>query len=65
MTIRPATGGKKEKFETWRYWEIVGALRYMGTERQMAYDAAKLPSRMNPGESRTLPNGIMMEVHGE
>ena len=62
VTIRSPMGGKKEKFETWRYWEIVGALQWMGTERQLSYDAARWLQRLNPGDSQTLPNGITMEV---
>ena len=65
VTIRSPMGGKKEKFETWRYWEIVGALQWMGTERQTAYDAARLVQKLKAGDSQILPNGITMEVSGE
>ena len=61
VTIR-SPAGKKEKLETWRYWEIVGALQWMGADRQTSYDAAKWLRQLNPGDSQTLPNGITMEV---
>ena len=61
VTIR-STAWKKEKLETWRYWEIVGALQWMGADRQTAYDAAKWLQQLHPGDSQTLPNGITMEV---
>lgn len=61
VIIRSAAG-RKEKLETWRYWEIVGALQWMGADRQLAYDAAKWVQRLNPGEKKTLPYGITMEV---
>ena len=54
--------GKKEKLETWRYWEIVGALQWMGEDRQTAYDAARLLQQLLPGEKQILPNGTTMEV---
>lgn len=43
-------GNKRERFETWRYWEIVGALQWMGADRQTAYDAAKWAGRATPGD---------------
>ena len=61
VTIR-SPAGKKEKLETWRYWEIVGALQWMGADRQTAYDTAKWLQQLHPGNSQTLPNGITMEV---
>lgn len=61
VTIRSPVG-KKEKLETWRYWEIVGALQWMGADRQTAYDAAKWLQKLHTGDSQTLPNGIIMEV---
>ena len=48
VTIR-SPAGKKEKLETWRYWEIVGALQWMGANRQQAYDAARWCIKAKPG----------------
>lgn len=64
VTIRSASG-RKEKLENWRYWEIVGALQWMGADRQLAYEAAKWIQKLEPGEKKTLPKGITVEVEKE
>ena len=33
------SGKKKESLAAWRYWEIVGALQWLGADRLTAYDA--------------------------
>lgn len=56
-----SNGKRKDKLETWRYWEIVGALQWMGADRQTAYDAAKWTMRAKSGDSLTVGE-ISMEV---
>ena len=63
VTIR--SGRKQETFETWKYWEIVGALQWMGADRMTANDAAKWVLQLNPGDTQVIPPGIMMEVTEE
>lgn len=62
VIIRSADKKKPVVLDTWRYWEIVGALQWMGADRQTSYDAAKWCQQLHPGDSQTLPNGITMEV---
>lgn len=59
-----SNGKRKEKLETRRYWEIVGALQWMGADRKTAYDAAKWAMKAKPGESLTVGE-IRMEVKDE
>lgn len=59
-----SNGKRKDKLETWRYWEIVGALQWMGADRQTAYDTAKWAMKAKPGDSLTVGE-ISMEVKGE
>lgn len=48
---------KKETLETWRYWEIIGALQWMGADRQTAYEQAKYIQKAKPGDTwRVLPD---------
>ena len=48
---------KEQTLETWRYWEIVGALQWMGADRVTAYDQAKYIQKAKPGDTwRTLPD---------
>lgn len=61
VTIRSAGKRKPVVLETRRYWEIVGELRWMGTDRQTAYDAAKWTMRAKSGDSLTVGE-ISMEV---
>ena len=60
VTIR--SGRKKVTLETWKFWEIVGELQWMGVDRMTAYDAAKWVLQLNPGEKQVIPPGILMEV---
>ena len=53
--------GPHMTFESWRYWEIVGELQWLGIERFDAYDAAKWTIRANPGETLTVGE-IRLEV---
>lgn len=51
-TIITIKGGKKSdtvKFESWKYWEIVGELTWRGADRNQSYDNAKWCSRAEPG----------------
>lgn len=65
VIIRSADKRKPVVLDTWRYWEIVGELRWMGTDRQMAYDAAKWLQQLHPGDSQTLSNGIAIKITSE
>lgn len=49
MTI--SLGGKTVRLETWRYWEIVGELQFMGADRCDAIEAAKWALRAQAGEA--------------
>ena len=61
VTIR--SGKKKETFKTWQYWEIVGALQWMGADRLIAYDTAKLLLKAAPGYMVGIPlTDITLEV---
>ena len=49
--------------ESWRYWEIVGELLFMGADRFEAYEAARwCGSKATPGDKKELSCGITMEV---
>lgn len=50
VTIRSADKRKPVTLDTWRYWEIVGELRWMGADYPQAVDAAKWCQRAKPGE---------------
>lgn len=41
---------KAATLDTWRYWEIVGELQFMGADRVSAVDAAKWCIRAKPGD---------------
>jgi len=60
VTIRSQR--KPVALETWRYWEIVGELLFMGEERCTAIDAAKWCARAKPGDVHDLASGIRLEV---
>lgn len=60
VTIK--AGSRKETLDAWRYWEIVGALQWMGADRQTAYDTAKILARAKPGDRREIQPGITLEV---
>lgn len=66
VMIRSKAGKTKPvKLETWRYWEIVGELRYMGVERFEAYDAARWCARdARIGDKKELSGEITVEVTG-
>ena len=56
--------GKKvpAELETWRYWEIVGALQWMGAARQTAYDAAKWIIKAKAGDTKEIEPEISIEI---
>ena len=56
------SGKKKEILETWRYWEIVGALQWMGADRLTAYDTAKWIQQAKPGDTRTVQPSIDIQI---
>ena len=56
------SGRKKETLETWRYWEIVGALQWMGADRLTAYDTTKWIQQAGPGDTRTIQPGIDIQI---
>lgn len=65
VTIRSPYKRKSEKLETWRYWEIVGALQWMGEERSEAYEVARIIFRKKPGTGIVLGSGVTLEVTEE
>lgn len=56
------SGRKEERFESWRYWEIVGALQWMGADRLTAYDTAKWIQKARPGQSRSVQPEIKITL---
>ena len=63
VTIRSADKRKPVVLDTWRYWEIVGELRWMGVDYVQAIDAAKWAQRAKPGETcEILPHSVIVEV---
>lgn len=56
------SGKKKETLDTWRHWEIVGALLWMGADRLTAYDTAKWIQQAKPGDTRTVQPGIDIQI---
>ena len=56
------SGRKKETLETWRYWEIVGALQWMGADRLTAYDTTKWILQARPGDTRTIQPSIDIQI---
>lgn len=50
LYVAISSGGKTVKLETWRYWEIVGELQFMGADRCDAIEAAKWAARAQTGE---------------
>ena len=56
-TIVTIKGGKSSgavKFESHRYWEIVGELGWRGADRNQATDNAKWCGRAEPGSEKTV-----------
>lgn len=63
VTILSADKRKPVVLETWRYWEIVGELRWMGVDYLAATDAAKWCQKAKPGETcEILPHSVIVEV---
>lgn len=56
------SGRKKETLATWRYWEVVGALQWMGADRVTAYDTAKWIMKANAGDHRKVKPEITIDV---
>ncbi len=50
LYVTISSDGKTARFETWRYWEIVGELQFMGADRFDAIEAAKWAARAQAGE---------------
>lgn len=61
VTILSTDKRKPVVLETWRYWEIVGELRWMGVDYLAATDAAKWCQRAKPGDINRVDD-ILMEV---
>lgn len=63
VIIRSADKKKPAVLETWRYWEIVGELRWMGADYTQATDAAKWCQRAKPVEiCELLPHSTIVDV---
>ena len=59
------SGRKTARMETWRYWEIVGAMQFdMGADRCTAIDAAKWCIHARPGDTAAFGQ-ISLEVTAE
>ena len=56
--------GKKmmDALDTWRYWEIVGALQWMGADRALAYEQAKYIQKAKPGDTWRIVPDISIEI---
>lgn len=65
VTIRPTDKRKPVVLDTWRYWEIVGELRWRNMDYPAATDAAKWCQRAKPGECYTTGNIVMEVTDGE
>lgn len=61
VTIRSADKRKPVTLDTWRYWEIIGELRWRGADYPAATDAAKWAQRAKPGDINRVDD-ILMEV---
>lgn len=56
-TIVTISGGKTSltlRIESWKYWEILGELRWKGADRNQSYDNAKWCGRADPGSEKTI-----------
>ena len=56
-TVVIIKGGKKsdtEKYESYKYWEILGALTWRGADRNQATDNAKWCGRAEPGSEKSI-----------
>lgn len=56
------SGRKKETLATWRYWEVVGVLQWMGADRVTAYDQAKYIQKAKPGDTWRVMPDISIEI---
>lgn len=65
VIIRSADKRKPLVLETWRYWEIVGELRWMGMNYPAATDAAKWCKRAKPGDINRVDDILMEVTDGE
>lgn len=67
VMIRSKAGKTKPvKLETWRYWEIVGELMWLGVDRFDAYDAARWCAKeAKPGDKLDLSSGVSIEIKVE
>jgi hypothetical protein len=61
VIIRSADKRKPVVLDTWRYWEIVGELRWRNMDYLAATDAAKWCQRAKPGDINRVDD-ILMEV---
>lgn len=62
MILRTPEGKETDRLESWKYWEIVGALQWLHVDRETAYQTGLWCARAKPGETKTLPNGATVEV---
>ena len=54
VTIKGGKSSGAAKFESSRYWEIVGELGWRGADRNQSTDNAKWCSRAEPGSEKTI-----------
>lgn len=64
ITVVKITGSKHPlaKFETYKYWEILGELLWRGVERFKAMEIAKNVRKAEPGTEIRLAPDIVLKV---
>lgn len=56
-TIVTISGGETNltvRIESWKYWEIMGELRWKGADRNQSTDGAKWCYRAEPGSEKSI-----------
>lgn len=71
-TIVTISGGETSltvRIESWKYWEIMGELRWKGADRNQALDTAKWCMRAESGSEKSIPiekrPSILVKVKGK
>lgn len=71
-TIVTISGGETSltvQIESWKYWEIMGELRWKGADRNQALDTAKWCMRAEAGSEKSIPiekrPSILVKVKGK
>lgn len=71
-TIVTISGGETSlivRIESWKYWEIMGELRWKGADRNQAFDTSKWCMRAEAGSEKSIPiekrPSILVKVKGK